>query len=52
MTVITAGTKKDLGMTADELGDLIEEHGGEITGSVEEATLMIAPEAELTKRYE
>ena len=28
MTVVIAGTKKDLGMTQDELTEIIEEHGG------------------------
>ncbi len=50
MRVVTAGTKKDLGMTADELGTIITDHGGEIAAAVNEATLMIATEAELTKK--
>lgn len=51
MVVAMAGTKKDLGMSQDELTTLIEEHGGEVTDNVEEANFMIATEAELTKRY-
>eukprot|EP00026_Physarum_polycephalum_P002055 Phypoly_transcript_02059.p1 GENE.Phypoly_transcript_02059~~Phypoly_transcript_02059.p1 ORF type:complete len:946 (+),score=184.86 Phypoly_transcript_02059:73-2910(+) len=50
MRVATAGTKKDLGMSADELGTLIEEHGGEVVKDPSEATLMIATEAELSKK--
>jgi hypothetical protein len=50
MLVATAGTRKDLGMTADELAALIEEHGGEVVKDPSEATLMIATEAELSKK--
>jgi len=51
MTIAIAGTKKDLGMTQDELADLIEAHGGEIDDNIGAGTtIMIATEQELAKK--
>jgi len=51
MKIAIAGTKKDLGMTQDELADLIEKHGGEIHDNIGEGTtVMIATEQELAKK--
>jgi poly [ADP-ribose] polymerase len=51
MNVVIAGTKKDLGMSQDELMDLIRNHGGEVYDDVDASTnFFVAPEAEITKK--
>jgi hypothetical protein len=40
MRVAISGTKKDLGMSQDDVADLVTEHGGEVMDSVTEANLM------------
>ena len=51
ITCVLAGTKKDLGMTQDELTELITEHGGQVRSDIDgTVTVMIGTEAELNKK--
>eukprot|EP01114_Cavostelium_apophysatum_P007265 TRINITY_DN1927_c0_g1_i1.p1 TRINITY_DN1927_c0_g1~~TRINITY_DN1927_c0_g1_i1.p1 ORF type:complete len:935 (-),score=347.88 TRINITY_DN1927_c0_g1_i1:64-2868(-) len=51
MKIAVAGTKKDLGMTQDEISELIEEHGGDYHDDIYvDTTILICSEAELNKK--
>jgi len=51
MKIAVAGTKKDLGMTQDEVEELIEEHGGEYQDDIyTDTSVLIATPAELSKK--
>ncbi len=50
MKILIAGTKKDLGMSQQELSELIEEHEGEVVEDADEANFMIATETEINKK--
>eukprot|EP01119_Soliformovum_irregulare_P009644 TRINITY_DN2316_c0_g2_i1.p1 TRINITY_DN2316_c0_g2~~TRINITY_DN2316_c0_g2_i1.p1 ORF type:complete len:946 (+),score=391.25 TRINITY_DN2316_c0_g2_i1:86-2923(+) len=51
MNVAIAGTKKELGMSQDDLAKLITKHGGEVDDDISTSTrFLIATESETTKK--
>jgi len=50
MSVSLAGTKKELGMSQDDLVDLISQHGGVVYDDAEDVSFLVAPENEITKK--